>query len=282
MRDKIYYYDHNNVLKLTLNEYPYYSEPSDFKDWVWGYNNQFGKLNTFYRNKETWPLVIGISGNYLEHHDILCDIFSADVLAEKPGKLVLRDWTLNCFITEAAYQYGTYSTELDRKAEFVVRAIDSTWIREKIHSFNGESSGGTGEEDLWRDYVNVGGVPGRGYNYGYNMPAQHYGTLDLAGGGNGFKMVIYGPAINPVVYVNNHPIRVYTELDSGDRLEIVSNGPTKTIDVIKPNGYRYSVFTERDKVYTPFIDLEGHVELTFGDIRFDITTIERRSEPTWI
>lgn len=282
MRDKIYYYDHNGVLKLTLNEYPYYSEPSEFKDWVWGYNNQFGKLNTFYRNKETWPLVIGIAGDYIQAHDDLCDIFSADVLAEQPGKLVLRDWTLNCYITEAEYAYGTYNTELDRQAEFTVRAIDSTWIREKTRTFNGASAGGGGDEDLWRDYVNLGSGGVRGYNYGYNMPAQHYGTLDLAGAGNGYKLVIYGPATNPVVYMNNHPVRVYVEIDAGDRLEIVSNGPTKTIDVVKPNGHRYSVFTERDKEYTPFIELAGHVDLTFGDIRFDITTIERRSEPTWI
>lgn len=282
MRDKIYYYDHNDVLQLTLNEYPYYSEPSEFKNWKWGYNNQFGKLNTFYRNKEEWPLVIGIAGDYLPAHDALCDIFSADVLAEQPGKLVLRDWTMKCYITEAEYAYGTYTRELDRKAEFNVRAIDSTWVREQTKTFNGAGAGGGGDEELWRDYINLGSGGVRGYNYGYNIPAQHWGTLDLAGSGNGFRVVIYGPAIDPVVYMNNHPVQVFVTIDGGDRLEIVSNGPTKTIEVIKPNGVRYNAFTYRNKEYTPFISLDGHVDLTFGDIKFDITTIEKRSEPTWI
>lgn len=281
MRDKIYYYDHNNMLKLTLNDYPYYSEPSEFKDWTWGYNNQFGKLNTFFRNKETWPLVIGIAGDYLPAHDALCDIFSADVLAEKPGKLVLRDWTLRCFITEAQYAYGTYTTELDRQAVFNVRAVDSTWIRETTRTFNGIGSGGSAE-DLWRDYVNIPSGPGRGYNYGYNIPAQHNGSVDVAGRGNGYKLVIYGPAVDPVVYFDNHPVQVFLTLDEGDRLEIVSNGETKTIEVIKPNGFRYNAFVYRSKEYSPFIEINDHVDLSWGDIKFDFTTIERRSEPTWI
>lgn len=282
MQDKIYYYDRNDVLKLTLNEYPYYSEPSEFKDWIWGFNNQFGKLNTFYRNKETWPLVIGIANDSLKAHDDLCDIFSADILAEQPGKLVLRDWSLKCYITQAEYAYGTYTREFDRQAEFNVRAIDSTWYREKTRTFNGAAAGGGGDEDLWRDYVNLGSGGVRGYNYGYNMPAQHSGQLDLAGSGNGYKIVIYGPAVDPVIYMNNHPIQIFITIDEGDRLEIVSNGPTKTIEVIKPNGVRYNAFTYRSKEYTPFIELSHHVDLTFGDIKFDITTIERRSEPTWI
>ena len=78
MKDKIYYYDRNNVLQLTLNEYPYYSEPSDLKDWIWGYNEQFGKINSFRREKKEYELVIGIAGDYLYRHDVLCDIFSAE------------------------------------------------------------------------------------------------------------------------------------------------------------------------------------------------------------
>lgn len=282
MKDKIYYYDHNDNLKLTLNEYPYFSEPSEFKNWSWGYNNQFGKMNTFYRNKEEWPLIIGIAGDSIEDHDKLCDIFSYDVMNERPGKLMLRDWSLRCYILQAEYGYGTYTREMDRQAQFVVRAIDSTWTREKTQVFHGTGPGGGGStDDLWRDYVMEGGTPGRGYNYGYNWVITHEGIIELAGYGNGYKIVIHGPAENPVIYLNNQPVRVYVTLAQDDKLEIVSNGNTKTIEIIKPSGYRENAFIYRDKEYTPFLELGPETALTFGGINFDFTSIERRSEPTW-
>ena len=282
MLDKIFYYDHNNVLKLTLNEYPYATEPSDLKNWVWEYNEQFGRLNTFRRAKNDWTLPIGILSDDLKARDELCDIFTADVVANRPGRLVLRDWSLRCYITQAEYEYGYYNTELDRRAVFNVRAVDSTWIRETTRVFSGVPGGGVPTEDLWRDYVNVG-VPGRGYNYGYNFVESHEADIELAGAsGNGYRITVYGPAADPAVYINGHPVQVFVSIDSGDRLVIESNGPTKTIEILKSNGARINAFNDRDKVHTPFLTLGGDVALSFGAIRFDFTSIERRSEPTWI
>lgn len=280
MKDKIYYYDHNGLLKLTLNEYPYYSEPSEFKNWSWGYSNQFGRLHTFYRNKEEWPLVIGIANDSVHDHDKLCDIFTEDIMAGQPGKLVLRGWTLRCYITQAEYGYGTYTREMDRQAVFNVRAIDSTWIRETTKEFHG--TGGAGPiEDLWRDYVEVSGVPGRGYDYGYNIPIDHDGQFDFPESGSGYKIKFFGPAVDPTIYINNNMIQVNVTLDEGDIMELVANGNEKTIEVTKANGYKYNAFIYRNKEHSPFIELPRHVVLSFGVIRFEFTTIERRSEPTW-
>jgi len=279
MRDKIYYYDRNNVLQLTLNEYPYYSEPSDLKDWLWGFNEQFGTLNTFYRDKVEYELVIGIASDYLQAHDVLCDIFSADVLANEPGYLELRGWRLPCYIVEASYEYGL---SVDRKATFRVRSVNSTWIRTKIRSYNGVPGGGLGGEDLGRDYTFVDGLLGRGYNYGYSQPESHADSIDLPGTGNGYEVMIYGPATNPVIYLNNNPIQVNVEISATERLHIVSNGNVKTIEILASNGAATDAFVYRDKTHSPFLTLGKHTDLSFGQIRFDFTTIERRSEPTWI
>ena len=280
MKDKIYYYNRNNIKMLTLNQYPYYSEPSDFKDWIWGYNQQFGKINTFRRAKSDYTLVIGIAGNYLPAHDNLCDVFSADVLANEPGYLELRGWRLYCYITEAGY---SYSQRYDRQAVFKVTPINSTWIRAQTKSYNGIAGGGSGsDEDLGRDYTYEEGLLGRGYNYGYNMPESHYASIDLPGTGNGYEIVIYGPASNPVIYLDNQPIQVNVELQEGQRLKIVSNGNTKTIEILSQSGDATDAFVYRDKEHSPFLTLGTHTDLTFGQVRFDFTTIERRSEPTWI
>ena len=278
MKDKIYYYDRHGVLKLTLNEYPYYSEPSDLKNWVWAFNQQFGRINTFRRNMEKHELVVGIAGDYANQHDVLCDIFSADVIAGEPGTLVLRGWSLPCYIIEADYAYGG---GFDRKAVFTVQTINSTWIRTTTTTYSGAPEGGGGGTDLGRDYSYANNLLGRGYNYGYSVADSHYASIDLPGIGNGYEIMIYGPQVNPVIYLNSAPVQVNVTIDSTERLQIVSNGSVKTIKILSATGVETDAFVYRDKVNSPFLTLGTHTDLTFGQIRFDFTTIERRSEPTW-
>lgn len=279
MRDTIKYYDRNGILKLTLNKYPYYSELADLKNWVWGYNTQFGKINTFYRNKQTYELIIGVASEHKAQHDILCDIFTADVIAESPGHLEINGWTLPCYITESQHDYAQ---ELDRKFKFVVRSTTSTWVRSKTKSYNGIAGGGSAsDEDLGRDYTYEEGLMGRGYNYGYNMPESHYASIDLPGEGNGYEIMIYGPQINPVIYLNNQPVQINVTIEENERLHIVSNGNDKTIKILSSNGAEKDAFVYRDKENSPFLELGQHTELTYGQVRFDFTTIERRSEPSW-
>lgn len=277
MKDKIYYYDRNGVLKLTLNQYPYYTEWSDLRNWVWSYNEQFGRFNSFYRNKQDRSLVIGIAGDYLKHHDDLCDIFAADIIAGQPGQLIVNGWALNCYIVEAEYEYAW---SLSRKAEFKVVSDDPAWIRTNTRVFSGESEDVV-DQDYGRDYTFEDNLLGRGYNYGYSLASTHIVPISLPGSENGYEVTFYGPIVNPIIYINNHPIKVLIEVDSGERLRITSNGSEKTIKLLSQSGQETDAFIYRDKENSPFVSLGSYSEITFGEIRFDFTTIERRSEPTW-
>lgn len=279
MRDVIKYYDRNNVLKLTLNAWPFYSEFSDLMDWLWNYNEQYGKINTFRREKKEYKLVIGIASEFKKHHDQICDIFDADVIAGSPGYLELNGWRLPCYITTADHEFAL---DLDRKAEFVVRSVNSTWIRTTTKAYNGISGGASGGEDLGRDYTYTDDLMGRGYNYGYSQPESHYAEIELPGTDNGYEVMVYGPAVNPVIYLDNKPVQVNIELTATERLKIVSNGSVKTIQVLSPSGVATDAFVYRDKENTPFLTIGQHTELTYGQVRFDFTTIERRSRPSWI
>lgn len=278
MKDTIKYYDRYNTLKLTLNRYPYYSELSDLKDWTWAFNEQFGKINTFRRAKQSYELLIGIAGNFKNQHDVLTDIFSADVIAGQPGHIEINGWSLPCYITEAEHEYAA---GLDRKNRYVVISTTSTWVRKETRSFNGTGEGGGGDVDLGRDYSYSSGILGRGYNYGYSVAESHYASIDLPGTGNGYEILIYGPAVNPVIYLDNKPIQVNVTLTGTERLRIVSNGSDKTIKILSSSGVETDAFVYRDKVNSPFLELGTHTDLTYGAVRFDFTTIERRSEPTW-
>lgn len=278
MEETIKYYDHNNVLQLTLNQYPYYTELSDLKDWSWAYNQQFGKINTFRRAKQTYELIIGIASESKRQHDILCDIFSADVIAGEPGRLELNGWTLPCYIIEAEH---SYAIGLDRQNKYAVLSTTSTWVRTETKSYNGVPGGGGAGEDFGRDYSYEEGVLGRGYDYGYSAAESHYASIDLPGIGNGYEILIYGPQVNPVIYLDNQPVQVNITLTATERLQIISNGSVKTIKVLSPSGQETDAFVYRDKEHSPFLTLGKHTDLTYGQIRFDFTTIERRSEPTW-
>ena len=271
------YYDRNGILKLTLNRHPYFADTKAFKNWSFGYDQRYGKIENFYRSKSEYDLNIGVAEDGLAARDALCDIFNADVMAGSPGTLKIRGWMLKCYIVEAEYEFAL---RLDRKAKFKVIAATPGWTRQAEHYYDGTDSGGGGES-LGRNYEYNAGVLGRGYNYGYEEYAAHSAQITLAGENNGFEAVIYGPAVNPVIYINNNPVQVFVTLNSTERLRIVSDGSIRTIDILQADGSSESAFVYRDKEHNPFVTLGKVNELAFGAIKFDFTTIERRSEPSW-
>lgn len=279
--DKVYYYNRNGILKLTFNEAPYFMriETGEFKDQKWAYDDKYGLLRSFRRDKTEYPFSVVITSSDLADFDALCDIFTDDILAGSPGYFLINEWKLNCYVVKAEHNfYG----RTDNVIDFEAISPNSTWTRSLIRSYDGVPGGGIYGEDLGRDYTYGNGILGRGYNYGYSQPESHYASIDLPGTGNGYEIMIYGPQVNPVIYLNNQPVQVNVELSATERLQIISNGSVKTIKILAPNGTATDAFVYRDKENSPFLTLGQHTDLTFGQIRFDFTTIERRSEPTWI
>ena len=80
------YYDRNGILKLTLNRHPYFADTKKLKDWTYGYDQRYGKIENFYRSKNEYELNIGVAGDSLAARDELSDIFNADVLAGEARK----------------------------------------------------------------------------------------------------------------------------------------------------------------------------------------------------
>ena len=226
---KVYYYDRNGVLQLTFGESPYYMllGSGEFKNQTWEYADRFGHFRSFRRNKTTYPFSVIIKSDDLTDYDYLCDVFSADILANEPGYFLINGWRLDCYVTTSAHSF--YGGR-DRVIEFEAVSPDSTWIRTRIKSYDGVPGGGLLGEDLGRDYSYEDGLMGRGYNYGYSQPESHADSIDLAGNGNGYEIMIYGPQVDPVIYLDNQPIQVNVELSATERLRIVSNGNIKTID----------------------------------------------------
>ena len=278
--DKVYYYNRNGTLKITFNEDPYFMQlgTGEFKNNSWGYDEQYGRYRNFRRNKTTYPFSVIIRSNNDVDFDALCDVFSEDVIAGESGYFLINGWKLKCLVVKAEHSfYG----RRDNVIAFEALSETSTWVREQTKGYNGIPGGGGGDDDLGRDYSYSEAILGRGYSYGYSVADSHYASLDLSGTDNGFEVMVYGPQTNPVIYLNNEPVQVNVTLDANERLHLVSNGQIRTIEILTPSGAARDAFVYRDKEHSPFLTLGRHTDLTYGQIRFDFTTVERRSEPTW-
>lgn len=278
--DKVYYYNRNGQLKLTIGEDPYFMllGKGEFKDHSFEYSQLFGQYKGFYRSKTAYPFSIVIRSDNLKDFDALCDIFNDDVLAEKPGYFLINGWKLDCYVIQAKHKfYG----DRDHVIEFEALAVNSTWTRSTTKRYDGAPPIDISDFNFGRNYEYEDSVLGRGYEYGYEPFIVRADTIHLNGAGNGYEAVIYGPAVNPTFYINNKPVSVYVSLTASERLRIVSNGSIKTIDIINSDGSTTSAFVYRDKMASPFFSLGEINELSFGDLKLDFTAIERRSEPSW-
>lgn len=277
---KVYYYNRNGALKLTFNEGPYYMlyESGEFKDNSWAYENSYGKYRNFRRDKTSFPFSVVIKSDDPEDFDRFCDVFTDDIVAEKPGYLLINGWRLDCFVIKSDHKFYAHR---DNVIAFEAISTVSTWTRLNTRSYDGTIGGSTSDFDYGRDYSYVDAILGREYNYGYSKRDSGSDTIILAGKDNGYEALIYGPATNPVIYFNNYPIKVNVTIDGTERLHIVSNGSEKVIEILDTTNNATSAFIYRDKEHSPFIELGSETTLTYGEVHFDLTTIERRSEPTW-
>lgn len=279
--DKVYYYNHKGILALTINEAPYFmkAETGEFKNHSFGYDQLYGRFRNFYRNKESYPFSIIVTSSDLADFDALCDIFNEDVLAGEPGYFLINGWKLNCMVISAEHQfYGLRDNVID----FTAVSENPVWQRRSSRSFDGTAAGMDPDVDYGRDYIYREAVLGRDYNYGYNLSDGHYAVLELSGTDNGYEVTIYGPQDDPVIYLDNYPIKINTSIDETQRIRITSNGSSeRTVKILASDGTETDAFIYRDKENSPFITLGERTELTYGAVRFDFTTIERRSEPSW-
>ena len=314
--DNVFYYNRNGILKLSLNEDPYCCEGGEFKDWSWDYDEQFSRFRNFKRSKKEYPLTISVLDKEKETRDELCKVFDEDILAGSPGSIMINGWKLKCYVVEA--ERSLWGAALDYQITFKLVSETSTWIRETTKSYSGIINSEI--SDLGRDYTYADDLLGRGYHetyggdghdlmdsdgellidsdgevlcdsvgsseipiyaYGYSVLSEYAANINLPTDGNGFRVTFYGPVTNPVIYLNGSPIRVYTSVNTGEKLEVTSNGREKTIYRISPAGTKTDEFIHRDKANSPFISIGKMTELSYGEIKFDFTTIESRSEAAW-
>ena len=143
----------------------------------------------------------------------------------------------------------------------------NTWVREDPHSFSKDQQ-----------------ISGHGYVYGYPY---RYASGSVKTSSNdslissNFKLIIYGPATDPSLYVGNHLYSVETEIEPGEYLEIDSR--EKIVDLVQADGTRISKINSRNRDSYIFQKIPaGNVSASWNNsFGFDLIIYDERSEPKW-
>lgn len=94
-------------------------------------------------------------------------------------------------------------------------------------------------------------------------------------------ITMYGPCINPMIKIGEHPYSVTGELLAGERLVI--DPRDKTVNKITISGDIIDRFNYRDKVHSVFepIPIGENVVSYSGDFSVKVLLLYERSEPQW-
>lgn len=244
----------------------------DLFDFSWQYDTDFGKVGNFRRDIQEKEMLISIYGESKKkansNKNEVFEIFEKDVLMNRPGELWVGDYYLNCYVVESSvsayYRQGNYLSK-----GITIITDTPVWTKETTYNFYIQD-----EQDEHGFYPYD--YP---YDYSNNLNVQSVTNNHYAN--SNFEMVIYGPALNPTIFIKGHPYTIHTDLLSGEYLTI--NSKNKTIIKTKNNGELVNEFNRRNKEYSVFKLIEqGQSAVSWNkEFNFDLTIFTERSEPLW-
>lgn len=275
MLDNFIYEDHLGRLFNGL-ENKVYLNYSDLRDYSWSYDTINSRISRFYRpvTNRKIPLVIycGSDKEAITVKNRLLELAETDIEARLPGKIYIGNYYTNGYIT-ASKKSDYLVTKRLCKLDLTLTSDDPAWYREQRYPFAPHSD----------NIIDVGGGTDHPYDYPYDYAVTLKGRNIVCDsiGSNAFKLLIYGEAVNPSVVIGGHTYTIRGTVGAGETLLIDSL--TKTITLITATGTRVNWFDKRDRenyIFEP-IPAGTHTVSWLGSFGFDLTVIEKRSEPRW-
>ena len=251
-----------------------YLNLNDLRDYAWNFDIINNKISRFYRGitNRKIPLVVYCkSGDEaVSVMNRLHELAEADIVAKNPGKIFVGDYYTIGYITASTksnYLRGRKYCKID----LTLTREDPAWYLERSYSFfPGTESGFVGGFDYPFDYP---------YDYALSMNGRKI-VCDSVGSSE-FRLRIYGEATDPAVVINGHTYKINGTISKGESLLIDSL--TKTITLTTASGKKINWFDKRGREEYIFEPLPaGQSTVTWsGAFGFDLTVVEKRSEPKW-
>lgn len=254
-----------------------FANSNDLRDFSWKVTSANDKISSFSKGivSKSIPIVMKCktAEEGIEMRNKLFEVFEKDVLAKKHGRIVINDYYLKCFVIESSKEEYLIHKSL-MQLDIKIQTDFPEWIKETTTTFRNIS--GSEDEKAFLDFPY--GFP---YDFKNGLSA---GTLNNTGFvASNFRMVIYGEAGNPTLFIGNHEYSVDVTIAKNEFLTIDSI--SKTIILTKKDGQQVNCFNKRNKGSYIFEKIPSGATIITSpneDICFDITLLEERSEPKWI
>jgi hypothetical protein len=252
-----------------------YLNYSDLRDYSWSFDTINNRIARFYRDitSRKIPLVVNCkSGDEaVSVMNRLHELAEADIVAKIPGKIFVGDYYTNGYIT-ASVKSNYLIRRKYCKIELTLTSDDPSWYRERLHPFFPSSE---------NDFNSNGADHPYDFPYDYAVSMNGHQIMCGSVGSSAFRLLIYGEATDPAVTINGHTYKVNGTIANGETLLIDS--VNKTITLTTAAGKKVNWFDKRwreEYIFEP-IPAGKNAVTWAGSFGFDLTIIEKRSEPQW-
>lgn len=270
MQERLQYKNHMGEI-IDFGKSGIFVSASDLHDYNWTVSQKNGKISSFKRDVENRKLPVIIFCSTAEEgvaaRNRLLEVAEKDVLAKKPGKIIIGDYYYRCYITGS--RKSKYLTSRRRmEAELTTTSDESCWVRENLHSFR-------------KGFTSVGLDYPHDYSFDYTSAFSQAVLANTDFTASNFRMNIFGPCSSPTVYVSGHAYVVNSEAKAGEYITIDS--VAKTVTKTATDGTITNIFNlrGRDSYVFEKIRAGANTVIWDGDFGVDIILLEERSEPKW-
>lgn len=257
------YYENSRGEVLWLTKAPFRATDADWFDSTWeensgGYEKTvaidvFGKRNEFVHNMET-----------------LYSVISVDAETDNYGRLYVNDTFLPCKI---------YRTAKTGWKGYVYTEVELTFLAPELSWIN------IFEKQLFpqTEPVTVFGLDFP-FDFSFDFTEEKRGIAEFEIDHiipSDFRMIVYGPCVNPKIFINGYPYEVLTTLESNEYMVIdsmtqtvvkyMSNGTVSNLYDVR--GYQYSIF---EKIPPGMITVNWT-----GYFGIDLYVYLKRKEAAW-
>ena len=274
MLEKFTYTNHLGEV-INFGEAPYFASHTDLRDYKWSYDKELTRFNRDTVTKTLEVILVGSEEEADKAKNALYEIIEKDVLAMKKGTFKVGDYEMSAFV------YGSKKTNyLTSKRLMIVELAVVTdtpqWKTQKDFKFTANTE--LEVIEYGRNYTEK-----REFPYGYSHSQLNARVDNDSFFECGFRMVIYGPVTNPTITIGDNIYRVDVTVSTGEYLEIISDGTTKTITLHRTGNVKEDCFAKRYKKQSVFAKIKTGVNQVDWDntFAFDLTLLVERSEPKW-
>lgn len=255
---------------------------TELHDYEWECKSDNDRISYFTRgitNKKIKAVIASSNrGEAVTNANKIMECFEKDVLNKSYGRIIFGDYYMICYINSSKKSEYNATTGM-LFIELNVVTDNPMWIKEYTTSFRGDGGvvlpdTSTGDAQVNLDYS-------YDFPYDFSSTASNSSIVNKGFMPSDFKMILYGQATNPSLYIGGHQYSLSCNVNSGEYLEIDSKN--KTIYLVEQDGTRNNYFRYRNKSSYIFEKIpSGENTVTWArGFSFDVTLYEERSEPKW-